>query len=87
MAEPDRPRSPFAASTDFSARPPLRGLAHEEIEQILAAHRLYPDTERREGRRANFASANLSGMGFSSLRRVVRGPRSSRPARRRDLAR
>src|SRR6202023_1130288 len=67
MAEPDRPRSPFAASIDFSARLALRALAPEEIEQILAAHRLYLDTERREGRRQNFASANLSGMDFSGL--------------------
>ncbi len=67
MAEPDRPQSPFAASIDFSARPLLRALAPEEIEQLLAAHRLYLETERRAGRRANLGSADLSGMDFSGL--------------------
>src|ERR1700720_602532 len=52
MAEPNRPQSPFAASIDFSARSPLRALAPEEIEQILAAHCLYLEAERRVGRRA-----------------------------------
>jgi len=40
MAEPDRPRSPFAGIADFSARSPLRVLSPDEIDRMLAEHRL-----------------------------------------------
>jgi hypothetical protein len=30
-------------------------LSHDQIEEMLAAHRLYVETERRQGRRADFA--------------------------------
>src|SRR5712664_619945 len=67
MSDSDRPRSPFAGMADFSARPPVRMLSRDEIEQMLAAHRLYLETEWRQGHRANFASADLSGRDFSGL--------------------
>jgi hypothetical protein len=67
MSDTDRPRSPFAGMADFSTRPPLRVLSRDEIEQMLAAHRLYLETEYHQGHRANFASADLSGRDFSGL--------------------
>ena len=67
MAEPDRPRSPFAGMADLSARPPVRVLSPDEIERMLAEHRLYLETEYHQGHRANFASANLTGRDFSGL--------------------
>src|SRR5438132_1159810 len=73
MPNSDRPRSPFAGMVDFSVRPAIRVLSPGEVEQRLAAHRLYLQTERRQGRRANFAStdlsaANLRGAGFREAR-------------------
>ena len=67
MAEPDRPRSPFAGMVDLSARTPVRALSPGEIERLLAEHRLYLETEYHEGHRANFASADLTGRDFSGL--------------------
>src|ERR1700726_226632 len=67
MADSDRPHSPFTGKHDFSARTPVRVLPLDEIEQMLAAHRLYLETERRQGSRADFGSAGLSGHDFSGL--------------------
>src|SRR5437870_1868562 len=67
MAESERPRSPFAGKIDFSARPPVRSLSLEEIARMLAEHRLYLETEWRQGHRANFASADLSRRDFAGL--------------------
>ncbi len=67
MPNSDRPQSPFAGMVDFSVRPVTRALSPGEVEQRLAAHRLYLQTERRQGRRANFASTDLSGLNFSGL--------------------
>ena len=67
MADSDRPRSPFAGVADLSVRKPLRVLSFGEIEEMLALHRLYLDTEYREGHRANFSSADLTGRDFSGL--------------------
>src|SRR5215813_13686741 len=67
MSGSNRPRSPFAGMADFSTRPPVRVLSGDEIEQILADHRLYLETEWRQGHRANFASADLSQRDFSGL--------------------
>src|SRR5256886_9809263 len=67
MAEPDRPRSPFAGMVDLSARTPVRVLSPGEIERLLAEHRLYLETEYHEGHRANFSSADLTGRDFSGL--------------------
>src|ERR687888_2327546 len=67
MAEPERPRSPFAGMADFSARPPVRLLSRDEIDRMLADHRLYLETEYHEGHRANFSSADLTGRYFSGL--------------------
>ena len=66
----------------------LRVLSPEEIERILVGHRLYMETERRQGRRADFGSADLSGLNFSglNLRRVkmdhalLNGADSCRPS-------
>src|SRR5437763_8424789 len=68
MEDSDRPRSPFAGMADFSARTPVRVLSTDEIEQILASHRLYVETEYHEGHRANFSSADLTGRDFSGLK-------------------
>ena len=73
MAEPDRPRSPFAGMADLSVRTPVRVLSPDEIERLLAEHRLYLDTEYHEGHRANFASADL-GFGRCLTQRHARGP-------------
>src|SRR5882762_1140227 len=67
MSDSELPRSPFAGMADFSARPPVRMLSRDEIEQMLAAHRLYLETEYHQGHRANFASADLSRQDFSGL--------------------
>src|SRR5689334_12812140 len=67
MSEADLPRSPFAGKVDFSPRAPVRALSTDEIERQLAEHRLYLETEWRQGHRANFASADLTGRDFSGL--------------------
>jgi len=67
MTDSERPRSPFAGVADLSVRKPLRVLSADEIEQTLASHRLYLDTEYYEGHRANFASVDLTGRDFSGL--------------------
>jgi hypothetical protein len=67
MAEPDRPRSPFSGMVDLLARTPARVLSPDEIEQLLAEHRFYLESEYHEGYRANFASADLTGRDFSGL--------------------
>src|SRR6266699_5422378 len=67
MAEPDRPRSPFAGMVGLAARTPVRVLSPGEIERLMAEHRLYLETEYHEGHRANFASAELTGRDFSGL--------------------
>jgi hypothetical protein len=76
MAASDRPRSPFAGMADLPARKPVRVLSADEIEQILASHRLYLKTGYREGHRANFSSADLTGRDFSRL--DLRGIRMDR---------
>src|SRR5258708_33153272 len=91
MAESERPRSPFAGKFDFSPRAAPRVLSLDEIGRILAAHLLYVETERRQGRRADFASADLSGMDFSALdlRRahMAHAPRTTASLPRAHLAR
>ena len=67
MVDPDRPQSPFAGMADLSARTPVRVLSPDEIEQMLADHRLYQETEYRQGHRANFSSTDLTGRDFSGL--------------------
>src|SRR5215831_16008174 len=81
MSESDRPRSPFAGNFDFSPRPPLRALSEDEIERMLAEHQLYLETEWRQGHRANFASADLTGRAFSGLN--LRGIKMDRALLRR----
>src|ERR1700756_795882 len=67
MGESDRPQSPFAGMGDLSARTPGRVLSSDEIERMVAEHRLYLETEYHQGHRANFSSANLTGRDFSGL--------------------
>src|SRR5712664_2231101 len=67
MSASDMKRSLFAGMADVSARAHVRMLSRDEIEQMLAAHRLYLETEYHQGHRANFASADLSGQDFSGL--------------------
>jgi hypothetical protein len=54
VAEPDRPRSPFAGMADLAANTPIRVLSPDEIERMLAEHRLYLHTEYQ--RRSSFAA-------------------------------
>ena len=67
MAATERPQSPFAGMADLAARKPLRVLSPDEIERMLAEHRLYLETEYHQGHRANFSSADLTGRDFSGL--------------------
>src|ERR1700745_2933954 len=67
MSDSDRPRSPFAGMADFSTRPPVRVLSPDQIEQMLAEHQLYLETEYHQGHRANFASVDLARQDFSGL--------------------
>jgi uncharacterized protein YjbI with pentapeptide repeats len=52
---------------DFSARTPVRELSPDEIEQTLASHRLYLETEYHQGHRANVSSVDLRRRDFSWL--------------------
>ena len=54
-------------------------LSPDEIEQMLASHRRYLDTEYHEGHRANFSSVDLTGRDFAglSLRGIKRTMRCS----------
>src|SRR5437899_1905597 len=76
MAESDRLRSPFAGMPDLSARTSVRVVSPVEIERMLAEHRLFLETEYHQGRRANFASADLTGRDFSGL--TLRGIKMDR---------
>ena len=67
MAEPDRPQSPFEGMADISARTHVRVLSPDEIERMLAEHRLYLGAEYYQGNRANFSSTDLIGRDFSGL--------------------
>jgi hypothetical protein len=67
MSESDKPQSPFAGMAEFSARTPVRVLSLDEIERMLAEHRLYLETEYHQGHRANFSSTDLAGRDFSGL--------------------
>ena len=67
MTDADAPRSPFAGMADLSAQRPIRVLSADEIEQMLASHQLYLNTEYHEGHRADFSSVDLSERNFSGL--------------------
>jgi len=49
---------------DLSARTPVRVLSPDEIERMLAEHRLYLETEYHQGHRANFSSNDPTGRDF-----------------------
>jgi uncharacterized protein YjbI with pentapeptide repeats len=42
-------------------------LLPDEIERMLAEHRLYLETEYHQGHRVNFSSADLTGQDLSGL--------------------
>src|SRR6476646_1162776 len=67
MAKPDGAQSPFAGMADLAARTPVRVRSSDEIERMLAEHRLYLETEYHQGHRANFSSTDLTGRDFSGL--------------------
>ena len=67
MTEPDRPQSPFAGMADLSARTPVRVLSPDEIERMLAEHRLYLETEYHQGHRAHLSSTDLTRRDFFGL--------------------
>jgi hypothetical protein len=52
---------------DLSARTPVRVLSPDEIERMLAEHRLYLEMEYHQGHRANFSSNDPTGRDFSGL--------------------
>ena len=74
MSGTEVPRSPFAGLVDLAAGAEIRVLPRDEIDRILADHLLYLETERRQGRRADFTVVDLSGMAFAGvdLRRLQR---------------
>jgi uncharacterized protein YjbI with pentapeptide repeats len=76
MSESDRLQSPFAGMPDFSARTPVRVRSSDDIDQMLADHRLYQETEYHQGHRGNFSSTDLTGRDFSGLN--LRGIRMDR---------
>src|SRR5215469_18683788 len=76
MSDSDRPRSPFAGMAELTTRPPVRVLSPDQIEQMLAEHQLYLETEYHQGHRANFSSADLTERDFSGLN--LRGVRMDR---------
>ena len=67
MTQPDKPQSPFAGIADLSARTSVRVPSPDEIERVLAEHRLYLETEYHQGRRAHLSSTDLTGRDFSGL--------------------
>ena len=81
MTASDKLRSPFAGMADLADRKPVRVLSHDEVEQMLASHRLYLETEYHQGHRSNFASADLTGRDFSGLN--LRGVKMDRAVLRR----
>ena len=60
-------QSPTPGMADLSARASVRVLSPDEIERMLADHRLYQETEYHQGHRANFSSTDLTGRDFSGL--------------------
>jgi hypothetical protein len=71
----------------LSARPPVRLLSRDEIEQMLAAHRIVSRDGISPGHCANFASADLSGRisglnlrGIRMDRAVLRGADFTEPS-------
>ena len=65
MSEPDNPQSPVAGMADLSVRTPVRVLSPDEIDRMLAEHRLYLETKYHQGHRAHLSSTDLTGRDFS----------------------
>jgi hypothetical protein len=55
LSSTDKPQSPFAGMADLSARKPVRVLLPDEIDRMLAKHRLYLETEYRQGHRMHLS--------------------------------
>jgi hypothetical protein len=51
---------------DLSVRTPVRVLSPDEIDRMLAEHRLYLETEYHQGHRAHLSSTDLTGRNFSA---------------------
>ena len=69
---PTRP-SQAVSSTPSATHPRpgdlnVRSLSRLEVETILADHRRYVDTERKEGARADFSFVELCGVRFAGLK-------------------
>src|SRR5512144_1528046 len=56
--------TPLARPGDLNAR----SLSRLQVETILADHRRYVDTERKEGARADFSFVELCGVRFAGLK-------------------
>src|SRR5512134_3545482 len=61
------PTSQFAAVREWRTNRVVRAVASGEVEKILAEHRRYLATDRKQGARANFSSADLRGMNFTGM--------------------
>ena len=72
MRQANMPQSPFAPMADLAHEEPVRSLAPGDIKKILESHRLYLETDRKHGERANLRSVDLAGFSFAGmdLRRV-----------------
>ena len=62
------PTSPFAAAGEWRRNRVVRAIAGGEVEKILAEHRRYLATDRKQGARANFSSADLREMRFAGMK-------------------
>jgi hypothetical protein len=62
------PTSPFAAVREWRTNRLVRAVASGEVEKILAGHRRYLATDRKQGARANFSSADLREMRFAGMK-------------------
>src|SRR5512134_2774351 len=73
MTEASSTQSPFAAAVAPSPESGMRTMSPAEVGGILSAHRLYLETNRKQGARADLSSVDLAGMSFVglNLRRVL----------------
>ena len=66
-------RWPSAPKIDPKADNSIRSVSQDEIKEILDAHWLYLETDRKQGVRAHLGSTDLSGMDFTGMNlRLIR---------------
>jgi len=72
MAKADPSEGSLGSHRAASRPARLHAVSLEELEQILTAHRLYLETNRKQGTRANLSATDLTGRDFSGkvLRRI-----------------